>query len=185
MSYDGLPVYDQRTLAHLRARSHNAALFLSDSLEWGRGRPKAVGPGDHVRQKPRAMDLFCGAGGLTEGLRRADFNIIGAVEIDPLAAEMFRANHPKVHLWELDIRQLTAPQILRSLHLNRGELDLLAGCPPCQGFSAMRRLNGGRRVRDDLNALLFDFLRLVKGLRPKAVSEPDRGARCGEAGNSG
>ncbi len=50
-----------------------------------------------------------------------------------------------------------------------GDLDLLAGCPPCQGFSAIRRLNGSRRVQDSRNDLIFDFLRLVLGLRPKAV----------------
>jgi DNA (cytosine-5)-methyltransferase 1 len=83
--------------------------------------------------------------------------------------ETYRANHPEVQVWHRDIRKLTAPHILKALGLRRGELDLLAGCPPCQGFSAMRRLNGGRRVRDMQNDLVFDFLRLVRGVRPKAV----------------
>jgi DNA (cytosine-5)-methyltransferase 1 len=74
-----------------------------------------------------------------------------------------------VQMWHRDIRKVTAPQVFEALGLKRGELDLLAGCPPCQGFSAMRRLNGRRRVRDEQNDLVFELLRLVRGLRPKAV----------------
>lgn len=119
--------------------------------------------------KPKAIDLFAGCGGLTLGLRKAGFKVVGAVEIDALAVGTYRRNHPRVRLWHSDIRKMTAPAILRALNLNAGELDLLAGCPPCQGFSTLRRLNGGRRVRDRQNDLVFDFLRLVRGLRPKAV----------------
>jgi DNA (cytosine-5)-methyltransferase 1 len=119
--------------------------------------------------KPKAIDLFSGCGGLTLGLKRAGFNVVGAVEIDPLAAATYRANHPGVHLWHRDIRKLTTPEILKELGLKHGSLELLAGCPPCQGFSAMRRLNGARRVRDKQNDLVFEFLRLVRGLRPRAI----------------
>ena len=119
--------------------------------------------------KPKAIDLFSGCGGLTLGLKHAGFDVVGAVENDMLAVKTYGVNHPEVHLWHQDIRKLTAPKILRTLGLKRGELDLLAGCPPCQGFSALRRLNGGRRVRDDQNDLIFDFLRLVRGLRPRAI----------------
>jgi DNA (cytosine-5)-methyltransferase 1 len=119
--------------------------------------------------KPKAIDLFSGCGGLTLGLKKAGFDVVGAVEIDSLAVQTYRTNHPEVQVWHQDIRKLTAPQILKALDLKRGELDLLAGCPPCQGFSAMRRLNGRRRVRDKQNDLVFAFLRLVRGLRPKTV----------------
>lgn len=122
-----------------------------------------------TQRRLRAVDLFCGCGGLTQGLKKADFDVVGAVEIDSLAAETYRVNHPGVQVWHEDIRKLTSPQILKTLGLKRGELDLLAGCPPCQGFSAIRRLNGGRRIRDEQNNLIFDFLRLVRGLRPKAI----------------
>jgi len=119
--------------------------------------------------KPRAIDLFSGCGGLTLGLKRAGFEVIGAIEIDPLAVQTYEVNHPEVHLWPKHIRRITAPHVRRTLGIQQGELDLLAGCPPCQGFSTMRRLNGGRRVRDSQNDLVFDFLRLVKGLRPKTI----------------
>lgn len=54
--------------------------------------------------------------------------------------------------------------------IKAGDIDLLAGCPPCQAFSSMRRLNGHRQVRDRKNKdLLFDFLRFVRQLRPKVI----------------
>lgn len=123
----------------------------------------------HKGKQFRAIDLFCGCGGLTVGLKQAGFHVVGAVEVDSLAVETYQKNHPEVHIWHQDIRKLTSPMILKALGLRPGGLDLLAGCPPCQGFSAMRRLNGARRVRDEQNNLVFDFLRLVRGLRPKAI----------------
>ena len=121
------------------------------------------------RRWPTAIDLFSGAGGLTLGLRQARFKVVGAVEIDDLAAETYRDNFPGVHLWEMDVRDLTVARVLRELKLRPGELDLLAGCPPCQGFSTLRSLNGHRKVDDDRNDLVLQFGRFVRGLRPKTV----------------
>ena len=121
------------------------------------------------RTRPTAIDLFSGCGGLTLGLKQAGFDVVGAIEIESLAAETYRMNHPEVELWEKDIRDLSAQEILSRLKMKPGDLDLLAGCPPCQGFSSMRTLNGGKRIRDSRNDLVFDFLKLVKDLRPKAI----------------
>lgn len=117
----------------------------------------------------KAIDLFAGAGGLSTGLRSAGFDVLGAVEIDPVAAKTYRYNHPKAHVWERDIARLPVTEVLRTIGLEYRELDLLAGCPPCQGFSRMRTLNGGKRIIDNANELLFQFLRFVRGLRPKLV----------------
>ena len=117
----------------------------------------------------KAIDLFAGCGGLTLGLKRAGFRVVGAVEIDKTAADTYAKNHPEVRLWTDDIKKITTAEVRRKLNLKAGQLDLLAGCPPCQGFSSMRRLNGGRIVRDRKNALILDFLRMVRGLCPKAV----------------
>lgn len=121
------------------------------------------------RHWPTAIDLFSGAGGLTLGLRQAHFKVVGAVEIDDLAAETYRTNFPGVRLWEMDIRELTVARVLRELRLRPGQLDLLAGCPPCQGFSTLRSLNGHRAVDDDRNDLVLQFDRFVRGLRPRTV----------------
>ncbi len=103
------------------------------------------------------------------GLKRARFRVLAGVEIDPLAAATYRDNHPRVQLWERDIRDLSVAEILRRLDLRPGMLDLLAGCPPCQGFSIIRTRNSGKPVADDRNDLVLEFVRLARGLRPKAI----------------
>jgi DNA (cytosine-5)-methyltransferase 1 len=119
---------------------------------------------------PIALDLFSGCGGLTQGLRRARFRVAGAVEIDELAVETYRLNHASVpHVWQRDIRDLPGSEILGELEIDRGELDLLAGCPPCQGFSTMTTLNGNRQVDDPRNDLVDEYVRLVDELWPRAL----------------
>jgi DNA (cytosine-5)-methyltransferase 1 len=120
-------------------------------------------------RKLTAIDLFAGCGGLTQGLRRAGFRVLGAIENDKKAAAAYKSNHPNTHLWIDDIRDVKTLSVSRKLRLRKGDLSLLAGCPPCQGFSAMRTLNGKRSVRDGRNSLISEFLRFVEALLPKAV----------------
>ncbi|MDB5804041.1 MAG: cytosine methyltransferase [Betaproteobacteria bacterium] len=122
-----------------------------------------------MKKKPRAIDLFCGAGGLTEGLRQAGYKVVGAVEIDALACSAYKLNHKAVKLWKEDITRLSGVAMMEALKLKPGELDLLAACPPCQGFSTMRTKNGSRGNRDAQNNLIFDVLRLARSIKPKAV----------------
>lgn len=121
-------------------------------------------------RKPTAIDVFCGCGGTTQGLRDAGFSVVGGIECDHLAASTFRENHKRIRLWDNDIRDVTAKGVLKDLGMRRGQLDLIAACPPCQSFSAIRRLNGRRRIRDKATKdLVFDYLRLVEGMFPKTV----------------
>src|SRR5262245_41287338 len=113
---------------------------------------------------PIAVDLFCGAGGLTVGLKQAGFAVIGAVDLDPVATKTYEQNHRDIRVWRRDIRWLSASKVMAELRLQVGQLDLLAGCPPCQGFSTMRTLKQGSSVRDHRNNLIFDFLRFVRVL---------------------
>jgi len=128
-----------------------------------------VGTRARRRAKPRALDLFSGAGGLTQGLRQAGYSVIGAVEIDAGACTTYRLNHKRVHLWEKDISHLTGTAIMQQLKLRRGELDLLAACPPCEGFSTMRTKNGARRNLDRRNDLIFEVLRIIRSIRPVSI----------------
>lgn len=120
--------------------------------------------------KPKAIDIFAGAGGLTQGLKDAGFSMIAAIEIEPLAAKTYRLNHSRVRVYEQDIGKIDPVEMLNELGLKKGDLDLLAGCPPCQGFSAMRTRNGGRLVRDPKKKdLVLTYLRFVEALLPKMV----------------
>lgn len=120
-------------------------------------------------KKPTAIDLFSGCGGLTLGLRQAGFRVVGAVEIDSLASKTYKVNHRNVHLWQQDISTLSVSKVKTALGLRSGQLDLLAGCPPCQGFSSLRTRNGAKQNRDRRNNLIREMLRFVRRLRPKAV----------------
>ena len=133
------------------------------------------------RQRPSAIDLFSGCGGLTLGLKQAGFAVRAAVEIDARAASTYSANHPKVNLYDIDIRKLETATVLRDLGLQVGELDLLAGCPPCQGFSRLRTKNRSDAVADPRNMLIREFFRFVKDLRPKTVMMENVPALIGDA----
>jgi len=124
---------------------------------------------DKQKRKPLAVDLFCGCGGLTDGLKQAGFKVIGAIDNDPLSVLTYHENHPEVKLYAENIRDIEADKFVKELGLKVGELELLAGCPPCQGFSTMRTLNGALDIDDPRNDLLLEFLRFVEAFMPRAV----------------
>lgn len=112
------------------------------------------------------IDLFAGAGGLSEGLREAGFIGLYANEIQPRYAETHALNHPEKFVDQRDIRTVDAAEVRKKLKLKRGELDLVAGGPPCQGFS----INAPIRSKDDeRNSLFIEFLRFVDEFQPRAV----------------
>src|ERR1700752_3346058 len=84
---------------------------------------------------PTAVDLFSGMGGLTLGLKRAGFRVVAGVEIDEEIAKTYEKNHPEIQLFKKNIRDMKGKDILNKLGLS--EVDLVAGCPPCQGFSKL------------------------------------------------
>lgn len=114
-----------------------------------------------------AVDLFSGCGGLSEGIRQAGFDIRFAVEIDTLAADCYKENHPETTILTKDIRNIRIAEINKIL--DGRFIHLLAGCPPCQGFSSMRRLNKKRAVRDNRNNLILEYLRFVVEMKPLTV----------------
>jgi DNA (cytosine-5)-methyltransferase 1 len=125
------------------------------------------------RRRPVAVDLFAGAGGLSLGLEQAGFDVVAAVEYDAVHAAVHEFNFPLTKVLCRDISRL-APEDLRdaaeegavrhgNVGRSNGEIDLVAGGPPCQGFSLM----GKRLIDDPRNQLVFHFFRLVKALRPR------------------
>jgi DNA (cytosine-5)-methyltransferase 1 len=113
-----------------------------------------------------ALDLFAGAGGLSQGLGAAGFRTIYASELEQTYADTFALNHPAALVNAGDIREVDAREVRRSLGVRRGELSLLAGGPPCQGFS----INAPeRRSDDERNSLFREFLRFADEFRPRAL----------------
>lgn len=119
--------------------------------------------------KPTAIDLFSGCGGLSLGLANAGYRVVAAVENEPLACKTYRLNHPHTHLIDKDITSIYPLYLRKVLDISPGELDLLAGCPPCQGFSTLRTLNGGKDIAEPMNDLIFQFLKFVRVFMPKAI----------------
>lgn len=119
-----------------------------------------------VNRRLNAIDLFAGAGGLSEGLREAGFTSLYANEISQRYAQTFAANHPLTQVDSRDIRLVDAEKVRADLGLKRGELDLIAGGPPCQGFS----INAPKRsTEDSRNHLFREYLRFVSVFNPRAV----------------
>lgn len=112
-----------------------------------------------------AVDLYSGAGGTTQGLRDAGFEVLAAIESDPAAAETYAANHPNTLLYERDIRHVQAPALARRFGCAEQPLDLLTACPPCQPFSTL----GSGDASDPRNALVSSIARFVDHLQPRAV----------------
>lgn len=116
------------------------------------------------RNRLTAVDLFSGGGALSLGLKRARFNVIAAAEIDKEIAKTYKANHPKTRLLLEDIRKVTGKELLKGTR--KSSVDLVAGCPPCQGFSS---LTSKYKKKDPRNDLVLEMGRLIKELSPKMV----------------
>jgi len=124
-------------------------------------------------ERPRVIDLFTGAGGLSEGFFRGGFDIRAALDLDPVALRTYWLNHPSMRDTQIlcrDIRDLEKNELSR--FIGRRRLDVLIGAPPCQGFSHVghrsKKTRTGYRVTEDKrNYLYTHMLRIAVELRPK------------------
>lgn len=121
----------------------------------------------HLESKPAnaptVISTFAGCGGSSLGYSMAGFKELLAVEWDDNAVQTFKLNFPDVPVYHGDIAKLSIEQVLEQTGLKPGELDIFDGSPPCQGFST-----AGKRVMDDpRNQLFREYIRLLKGLKPK------------------
>jgi DNA (cytosine-5)-methyltransferase 1 len=110
------------------------------------------------------VDLFCGAGGLSEGFRQAGFHVLAGLDYDQRAGETFIATHPEAVFIGGKIQDIPVSELLGATGLRPGELDVLVGGPPCQGYSVY---NHGRGTHDPRAGLFRQYLRIVEGLRPR------------------
>lgn len=114
---------------------------------------------------PTAVDLFSGAGGITLGLVNAGFNVVLCSDRDKACELTHKRNFPMIPFVRTDVERLSGRDVLKTAGLKRGELDLLIGGPPCQGFSII----GQREIWDPRNGLFHEFLRLAAEMNPKCV----------------
>ncbi len=119
-----------------------------------------------INQSYKCIDLFAGAGGLSEGLSEAGFHCLFANEVMPTYAQTYMKNHIGTKVLTADIRTIDAKDVMRDLGLERGELDLIAGGPPCQGFSINAPV---RSNEDSRNHLFKEYLRFVDTFAPRAI----------------
>ena len=113
-----------------------------------------------------AIDLFCGAGGLTLGLRRAGWEVVAGVDADEAVRETYESNNPGVRFVSADIRSVSEQEVRTLVGAVPAADLLLAGCAPRQPFSKQRR--AGLRKRGNAT-LLGQFARLVRALEPRVV----------------
>lgn len=122
---------------------------------------------DHLAPKspssPTVISTFAGCGGSSLGYSMAGFRELLAVEWDEHAAATFKANFPEVPMYQGDIARLSVEQCLKTAGVGVGELEVFDGSPPCQGFST----SGKRSFTDDRNQLFREYVRLLRGLKPK------------------
>jgi DNA (cytosine-5)-methyltransferase 1 len=127
--------------------------------------------------RPIGIDLFAGAGGMSLGFEQAGFDIVAAVEIDPIHCATHEYNFPDTTTICASVIDLTGAEIRRLAKLGTKDIDVVMGGAPCQGFSLM----GKRAFEDPRNQLVFHYVRIVQELNPKyCVFENVRGLTLGK-----
>ena len=127
--------------------------------------------------RPIAVDLYAGAGGMSLGFEQAGFDVLAAVEIDPIHCAIHEFNFTFCSVISRSVAEITGKEIRNLSKIGDRDIDLVFGGPPCQGFS----LIGKRYLQDPRNNLIGHFLRLVLELQPKYfVMENVKGITIGK-----
>ncbi len=113
---------------------------------------------DEIMTKPTSVDLFCGAGGLSLGLKLAGWDAKVAADYDAQACATYKLNFPDTEVIQGDVRKVDWTPL-------RGKIDLVAGGPPCQPFSVA----GNQKAADDVRDMLPEFVRAVAEIRPRLI----------------
>ncbi|MGR0188369.1 DNA cytosine methyltransferase [Azospirillum aestuarii] len=112
-------------------------------------------------RRPIGIDLFAGAGGLSLGFEQAGFDVVAAVEIDPIHAAVHKFNFPRCEVLARSVTGLSGAELRKKARIGKQTIDVVFGGAPCQGFS----LIGQRALDDPRNALVREFVRLVGELK--------------------
>jgi len=113
-----------------------------------------------------AIDLFCGAGGLSAGLEMAGFSVLAGNDMFDAAGETFTRTHAGAKFIPGPIQDLSVERLMKVSGLKRGDLTVLVGGPPCQAYSVY---NHQRGMHDARATLFREYLRIVEGLQPEWI----------------
>jgi DNA (cytosine-5)-methyltransferase 1 len=117
------------------------------------------------RTWPTVVDLFSGCGTVTTGLKKRQFRVVAAVDIDPVACQTYRQNHKSTYLIQEDIRNID-PEMIREKALGSCLLDMLVVCAPCQPFSSQNRY---KKDGDSRKELILESVRFAQALQPRLI----------------
>lgn len=112
----------------------------------------------------RVLDLFCGCGGMTLGMKQAGLQVVAGIDIWPTAIQTYQTQHPDHLCICADLKELSPQQLEKQYHIQRGTIDLIVGGPPCQSFS----MAGKRDVSDPRNTLFMEYVRYLDYYQPRA-----------------
>jgi DNA (cytosine-5)-methyltransferase 1 len=115
------------------------------------------------QRRPIGIDLFAGAGGMSLGFEQAGFDVVAAVEIDPIHSAIHEYNFPKCKTICASVTDVEGSEIRAAAGIGDQEIDVVFGGAPCQGFSMI----GKRALDDPRNELVHHYVRLVSQLSPK------------------
>ena len=118
-----------------------------------------------MEKKLQAIDLFSGCGGLSVGLESAGIKVSYAVELDPKIANSYEENHKNTTMINKNIREISDDEF-KKIGKN---INIVAGCPPCQGFTKINRNNIRSKFNDDRNTLILDYFRAIKDILPDFI----------------
>lgn len=154
----------------------SACAFNPVQMEFFESLGEKSASGDKGSDRPIAIDLFAGCGGLSLGFEQAGFDIVAAIEIDPIHAAVHEYNFPYTKTICADIKNVTGADIRKLADLGDRDIDVIFGGAPCQGFSMI----GKRALDDPRNQLIGHYLRIVSDIRPKyCVLENVKGLTVG------
>jgi DNA (cytosine-5)-methyltransferase 1 len=134
-----------------------------------------------MRKEFTFIDLFAAPGGMSLGFEMAGFRSIAAVDLDERGMMTYSQNFPEAEVIVADVRKLTSGELMRRAGISEGEVDVIIGGPPCQGFSTIGRVkiaslvkegvwnlsnSNPRFIDDPRNVLYREFVRIVKDLKP-------------------
>lgn len=129
------------------------------------------------QNRPIGIDLFCGAGGMSLGFEQAGFDIVAAVDVDPIHCATHEFNFPDCTTICASVAKLSGSEIRERAKIGKRDIDVVFGGAPCQGFSMI----GKRALDDPRNQLVFHFVRIIKELKPKFfVFENVKGLTVGD-----